>query len=84
AALIVGVFKEKGMWHVGFGVGGLGMLVSLLIYRFFAQKNLTRYARAKGISAEWEKSNDHYKNIGRWVGGFVALLVAAVLLVSTG
>ena len=84
AALIVGVFKEKGMWHVGFGVGGLGMLVSLLIYRFVAQKNLTRYARAKGISAEWEKSNDHYKNIGRWVGGFVALLVAAVLLVSTG
>jgi len=84
AALIVGVFKEKGMWHVGFGVGGLGMLVSLLIYRFVAQKNLTRYARAKGVSAEWEKSNDHYKNIGRWVGGFVALLVAAVLLVSTG
>lgn len=34
AALIVGVFKEKGMWHVGFGVGGLGMLASLLIYRF--------------------------------------------------
>ncbi|MGE6245397.1 peptide MFS transporter [Psychrobacter proteolyticus] len=84
AALIVGVFKEKGMWHVGFGVGGLGMLISLLIYRFVAQKNLTRYARAKGISAEWEKSNDKYKNIGRWVGGFVALLVAAVLLVSTG
>ncbi len=84
AALIVGVFKEKGMWHVGFGVGGLGMLVSLLIYRFVAQKNLTRFARAKGIDAEWEHSNDRYKNIGRWVGGFVALLVAIVLLVSTG
>ncbi|MGP4864765.1 peptide MFS transporter [Psychrobacter sp. T6-5] len=84
AALIVGVFKEKGMWHVGFGVGGLGMLVSLLIYRFVAQKNLTRFARAKGIDAEWEHSNGRYKNIGRWVGGFVALLVAIVLLVSTG
>ena len=84
AALIVGVFKEKGMWHVGFGVGGLGMLVSLLTYRFIARKNLTRYAQAKGIDAEWEQSNDQYKNIGRWVGGFVALLVAAVLLISTG
>lgn len=84
AALIVGVFKEKGMWHVGFGVGGLGMLVSLLIYRFVAQKNLTRFAQAKGVDAEWEQSNDQYKNIGRWVGGFVALLVAAVLLISTG
>ena len=84
AALIVGVFKEKGMWHVGFGVGGLGMLVSLLTYRFIARKNLTRYAQAKGVDAEWEQSNDRYKNIGRWVGGFVALLVAAVLLISTG
>ncbi|HCN16955.1 MULTISPECIES: peptide MFS transporter [Psychrobacter] len=84
AALIVGVFKEQGMWHVGFGVGGLGMLVSLLVYRFAAQKNLTRYARAKGITAEWERSNDRYKNIGLWVAGFVGLLVAVVLLVSTG
>ncbi|CAM3608278.1 MFS transporter [Psychrobacter glaciei] len=84
AALIVGIFKEKGMWHVGFGVGGLGMLVSLLIYRFAAQKNLTRYAKAKGISAEWENANGRYKNIGRWVAGFLALLVAVIVLVSTG
>ncbi|MGP5526701.1 peptide MFS transporter [Psychrobacter celer] len=84
AALIVGVFKEKGMWHVGFGVGGLGMLISLLIYRFSAQKTLTYYAKAKGISAEWERSNDRYHNVGRWVAGFVALLVAVIVLVATG
>lgn len=84
AALIVGVFKEKGMWHVGFGVGGLGMLVSLLIYRFIAQKNLSRYAQAKGIEADWEKSNGHYNNIGRWVLVFLAALAAIVILVSTG
>ena len=84
AALIVGVFKEKGMWHVGFGVGGLGMLVSLLIYRFSAQKTLTRYARAKGITAEWEHANDRHKNVGRWVAGFLALLATIVILVSTG
>ncbi|WP_227680643.1 peptide MFS transporter [Psychrobacter sp. SWN149] len=84
AALIVGIFKEKGMWHVGFGVGGLGMLVSLLIYRFVAQKNLTKYARAKGIVADWENANDRYKNIGRWAMAFVATLVAIVILVATG
>nr|WP_255016729.1 MFS transporter [Psychrobacter sp. PraFG1] len=50
AALIVGVFKEQQMWHVGFGVGGLGMLVSLLVYRFAARKNLKRFAKAKGIT----------------------------------
>lgn len=84
AALIVGIFKEKGMWHIGFGVGGLGMLISLLIYRFSAQKTLTHYAKAKGISAEWERSNDRYHNVGRWVAGFVALLVAVIVLVATG
>lgn len=84
AALIVGVFKEKGMWHVGFGVGGLGMLVSLLIYRFIAQKNLSRYAQAKGIEADWEKSNGRYNNIGRWVLVFLTALAAIVILVSTG
>lgn len=84
AALIVGIFKEKGMWHAGFGVGGLGMLISLLIYRFSAQKTLTHYAKAKGISAEWERSNDRYHNVGRWVAGFVALLVAVIVLVATG
>ena len=84
AALIVGMFKEKGMWHVGFGVGGLGMLVSLLIYRFSARKTLTHYAQAKGITPEWEYSNDHYKNIGRWVAGFLFLLAVAVVLIASG
>lgn len=84
AALIVGVFKEKGMWHVGFGVGGLGMLASLLIYRFSAKKTLNRYARAKNITPEWEQTTGRFKNVGRWVGGFLALLAAITVLVSTG
>lgn len=84
AALIVGVFKEKGMWHLGFGVGGLGMLASLLIYRFSAKKTLNRYARAKNIIPEWEQTTGIFKNVGRWVAGFLALLVAVVLLVATG
>ncbi|CAM4085807.1 peptide MFS transporter [Psychrobacter arenosus] len=84
AALIVGVFKEKGLWHIGFGVGGLGMLVSLLVYRFAAQKNLTRYARAKNIVAEWETANDRFSNVGRWVIGFIVLLAVLFVTISTG
>ncbi|WP_201531918.1 peptide MFS transporter [Psychrobacter sp. LFX-11D] len=84
AALIVGVFKEKGMWHIGFGVGGLGMLASLIIYRFSAKKTLNRYASAKNITPEWEQSTGLFKNVGQWVAGFLVLLVAIVVLVSTG
>ncbi len=84
AALIVGIFKEKGLWHIGFGVGGLGMLVSLLVYRFSAQKTLKRFAQAKGIKADWEIANDRYHNIGAWVGGLLAVLAAIVVLVASG
>ena len=84
AALIVGVFKEKGMWHVGFGVGGLGMLASLIIYRFSAKKTLNRYASAKNIAPEWEQTTGLYKNVGRWVAGFLILLAAITVLVATG
>ena len=84
AALIVGVFKEKGMWHVGFGIGGLGMLASLIIYRFSVKKTLNRYASAKNIAPEWEQTTGLYKNVGRWVAGFLILLAAITVLVATG
>ncbi len=84
ASLIVGLFQEKQMWHVGFGVGGVGMLISLLVYRFAARKNLTQYATAKGMTAEWERPNSRYKNIGRWVGVLMVTLIALIGLVATG
>ena len=76
AALIVGLFQERQMWHVGFGVGGLGVLVSLLVYRC-TRKNLKR-CKVKGIKPEWEVANDQYQHIGRWVGLFVVALVALI------
>lgn len=82
AALIVGVFKEKAMWHVGFGVGGIGMLISLLVYRFAARKNLQRYARAKNIEAEWERSNEGYRHVGRWVTGIVIAVALMALAIG--
>lgn len=84
AALIVGVFKEQGLWHIGFGVGGLGMLVSLLVYRFSAQKTLQRFAQVKGITADWEVANDRYKNVGIWIIGLLIALSLTVVLVASG
>lgn len=84
AALIVGIFKEKGMWHVGFGVGGFGMLVSLLLYRFYARKSLKQYTQKYGIEPVWEYPSGHVANVGRWVAGVVVLLVVIVTLIATG
>lgn len=84
AALIVGVFKEKGMWHTGFGVGGFGMLVSLFLYRFYARGSLKKYANEHGIDPVWEYPSGHVANVGRWVGGAVVLLAVLVGLIATG
>ena len=85
AALIVGIFQERQLWHIGFGVGGIGMLISLLTYRFAARKNLTRYAKLKGISKEWERpNNSKHKHIGAVVALFLVALAALVFLIATG
>ncbi|WP_227430879.1 peptide MFS transporter [Psychrobacter sp. I-STPA6b] len=89
AALIVGVFREKGMWHTGFGVGGIGMLIALLIYQFSARKTLRLYAHAKGNLVDWERPQgqnyqDKQRKIGRWVFASGVILVITVWAVAVG
>lgn len=84
AGLIVGIFKEKGMWHVGFGVGGFGMLIALLVYRFSASTSLIQYSQAKGIKTDWAQPAHYNGNIGRWVLGFGVVLAGLVIAIATG
>lgn len=32
APMVTGIFSQQGMWHTGFSIGGVGMLVALLLY----------------------------------------------------
>lgn len=84
ASLIVGIFKEQGMWHVGFGVGGFGMLVALLLYRFYAHASLKKYAQENNITPVWEYPSGQVANVGRWVFAVVAVLTVVVGLIMTG
>ncbi|GAA3888857.1 hypothetical protein GCM10022405_12920 [Gibbsiella dentisursi] len=43
APLISGVLIRTNGWHWGFGIGGLGMLVALVIFRLFAVPAMKRY-----------------------------------------
>lgn len=38
APLVTGLFAEQLGWHWGFGVGGIGMLISLFIYRMYVHQ----------------------------------------------
>jgi POT family proton-dependent oligopeptide transporter len=44
APLITGLLSERYGWAWGFGAGGVGMLISLLVYRFFAKATFDRLA----------------------------------------
>ena len=39
APLITGLLARDYGWHLGFGIGGLGMLIALLIFRFWLSRN---------------------------------------------
>ncbi|WP_155733606.1 peptide MFS transporter, partial [Moraxella catarrhalis] len=84
ASLIVGIFKEQDMWHVGFGVGGFGMLVALLLYRFYARASLKKYAQENNITPVWEYPSGQVANVGRWVFAVVAVLAVVVGLIMMG
>lgn len=40
APLLTGWLAQQYGWHIGFGIGGIGMLIALLVFRFFVQPAL--------------------------------------------
>lgn len=43
APLITGLLAKDHGWHLGFGIGGIGMLIALLIFRFMAMPQLQTF-----------------------------------------
>lgn len=53
APLISGWLIKSHGWHWGFGIGGIGMLVALVIFRLFAVPSMKRYDREVGLDSTW-------------------------------
>lgn len=51
APLISGWLIKSHGWHWGFGIGGIGMLVALVIFRVFAVPAMKRYDREVGTDS---------------------------------
>jgi POT family proton-dependent oligopeptide transporter len=84
APLISGWLVRSHGWHWGFGIGGIGMLVALLIFRFYAVPSMKRYDREFGLDSSWNSPMVVRKNVGLWVTAVAALIVAICGLVMTG
>lgn len=84
APLIIGPLHEKYGWHIGFGLGGIGMLIALLIFRFYAIPQMRRYDKEVGLDSSWDHPIAQRKHVGKWVGFAMLLLAGLVALISTG
>jgi len=81
APLITGWLVESHGWHWGFGIGGVGMLVALIIFRFGVIPAMHRYDREVGLDSTWNHPVAKAKYVGRWVSLIALGLVALVALV---
>lgn len=67
APLISGWLIKSHGWHWGFGIGGIGMLVALIIFRVFAVPAMKRYDSEVGLDST--RNSPVVKRRGRMVAG---------------
>ncbi len=69
APLISGWLIKTHGWHWGFGIGGIGMLVALIIFRCFAVPAMKRYDSEVGPGFHLEQSGGEEKRCWWLVAG---------------
>ncbi|MDQ9009059.1 peptide MFS transporter [Acinetobacter gerneri] len=84
APLITGLLIKDNGWHLGFGIGGIGMLIALLIFRFSAIPSLRQFNTLRGQENTWNKPVVINTKAPKIVFGFVALVAALVALTALG
>ncbi|CBG39872.1 peptide MFS transporter [Helicobacter mustelae] len=84
APLLCGLVQKQYGWHWGFGIGGLGMLISLIIFYFKAIPDFNDFDRKFGLDKSWSSPNTKVKNIGLYVGIALALLFAFIFACGVG
>ncbi|MTH46190.1 peptide MFS transporter [Intestinirhabdus alba] len=84
APLISGWLIKTHGWHWGFGIGGIGMLVALVIFRLFAVPAMHRYDREVGLDSTWNSPVRKRDGVGRWLLAIAIAGAAVILLVAQG
>ena len=90
APLVTGFLIEQYGWHIGFGVGGIGMLLSLLIYRFHTIPQLKQFHQWQHlqqpdlVKADFDQPMYRHPHAAKIVYGFLALLSLVIALTYFG
>lgn len=84
APLISGWLIRSHGWHWGFGIGGIGMLVALIIFRLYAVPSMRRYDREVGLDSTWNSPVIKRKGVGAWILVLAVGVAAIVTMISQG
>lgn len=80
APLICGAVQHNFGYHLGFGIGGLGMLVALVIFYFKTIPDFYEFQNYTLISTEWDKTTGTNSRLAK---GFIIAIVSIFVLLFT-
>ncbi|NUF32211.1 MFS transporter, partial [Acinetobacter oleivorans] len=80
APLITGILARDHGWHLGFGIGGLGMLIALLIFRALAIPQLQSFNQLRQENDNWNKPIVENKNAPKIVFSFLVSVAVVIAL----
>lgn len=89
APIVCGFLSAQYGWHWGFGIGGFGMLIALILFRLKAVPQMLEFDHVKNLDTSWESPTTLKKNVGKWLSvalvilvSFIALCVAGVIVID--
>ncbi len=82
APLICGLVQKEYGWHWGFGIGGIGMLIALVIFYFKTIPDFNEFGDKVGLDQSWVRPIVQRKGVGIWV--CIALILLAIFIVLCG
>ncbi|RQD69002.1 MFS transporter [Campylobacter hepaticus] len=80
APLICGLLQKEYGWHIGFGAGGLGMLLAVIIFYFKTIPDLKEFNQEIGLAYDWEKPVKENKHMGLIVITCLAIFATIIAL----
>ncbi|SPL70445.1 Di-/tripeptide transporter [Acinetobacter stercoris] len=84
APLITGLLIQNNGWHLGFGIGGIGMLIALIVFRFIAVPQLKEFNRLRGENDSWSTAVVENKKAPKIALAFCTIVGLVVTLTALG
>lgn len=82
--LVTGTLQANYGWHLGFGAGGIGMLIALLIFAFKAIPDFEEFNAKVGMSEDWNKPVRENKNAFGVLVAIILVIVGFAFLTLSG